>query len=338
LIARIVDDIIKLSKDRLVVYDAFKKEEVVVRQYLSLAVFDFPMAAKFSNSIGPSGTEHCTSCDIIHTKTTSHRKGRAVSSTESFDVQDTRYSRVQERTHAIMSAVKKSVDQSADSLREALLLNGVTDRVGSQLMRLHEARGPGSFDTREHIIVPPSHLLYYNLESHLLMEAYDARSVQQRDSFRNEMRRSAKHVPTHTILSSVEPEKMGGTTLSILHCAVLITVSPTVLQYLVHTNTTSPHAVAALGALKALRQLAAALFYRQTILIDGESAMREWPNVADLQRLGEGLMIQLRLLLPLAGKWERPSVHRVLELLYRALPLAQLGSAICELIFEKFHQ
>jgi len=49
-------------------------------------------------------------------------------------------------------------------------------------------------------------------------------------------------------------------------------------------------------------------------------------------------MIQLRLLLPFDGKWERPSVHRVLELLYGTLPLAQLGSAICELIFEKFHQ
>ena len=37
------------------------------------------------------------------------------------------------------------------------------------------------------------------------------------------------------------------------------------------------------------------------------------------------------------GKWERPSVHRVLELLYRTVPLVQLGSAICEVIFEKFH-
>jgi len=66
--------------------------------------------------------------------------------------------------------------------------------------------------------------------------------------------------------------------------------------------------------------------------------MRERPTVADLQLLGEGLMIQLRLLLPFDGKRERPSVHRVLELLYRTLPLAQLGFAICELIFEKFHQ
>jgi len=49
-------------------------------------------------------------------------------------------------------------------------------------------------------------------------------------------------------------------------------------------------------------------------------------------------MIELRRLLPFNGSWERPSVHRVLELLYRTLPLAQLGSAICELIFEKLHQ
>jgi len=191
LIARIVDDIVQLSREGLVVYDAFKKEEVVVRAYLCLAVFDSPMSAKFSNSIGASGTEHCTSCDIVHPKTTSRRKERAVSSTESFDVQDTRYSRVQERTQAIMSSVKGSVDQSADAVREALLLNGVTDRLGSQLMRLHEARGPGSFDIHEHIIVAPLHLLYYNLGSHLLMEAYDALSVQQRDKFTKEMRRSA---------------------------------------------------------------------------------------------------------------------------------------------------
>jgi len=172
LIARIVDDIIQLSKEGLVVYDAFKKEEVVARAYLCLAVFDSPMSAKISNSIGASGTEHCTTCDIVHPQTTSRRKERAVSSSESFDVQDTRYSRVQERTQEIMSSVKGSVDQSADALREALLLNGVTDRLGSQLMRLHEARGPGSFDIHEHIIVAPSQLLYYNLRSHLLMEAY----------------------------------------------------------------------------------------------------------------------------------------------------------------------
>ena len=118
LIARIVDDIIQLSKEGLVVYDASKKEKVVVRAYLCLALFDSPMAAKFSNSIGASGTEHCKSCDIVHSKTTSRRKECAVSSTESFDVEDTRYSSVQERTQAIMSAVKGSVDQSEDALRE----------------------------------------------------------------------------------------------------------------------------------------------------------------------------------------------------------------------------
>ena len=90
-----------------------------------------------------------------------------MNSTESFDVQDTRYSRVQERTHVIMSDAKGSVDQSADYLREALLMNGVTDRVVSQLMRLHEAWSPGSFDTHEHIIVAPSRLLCYNLGSNI---------------------------------------------------------------------------------------------------------------------------------------------------------------------------
>ena len=119
LIARIVDDLLKMSKDDLVVYDACKKEEVVVRAYLSLVVFDSPLAPKFSNSIGPSGTEQCTSCDIAHPQTKSRRKERAVSSAESFDVQDTRYCRVQQRTPAIMSAVKGSVDQSADSLSKS---------------------------------------------------------------------------------------------------------------------------------------------------------------------------------------------------------------------------
>ena len=78
----------------------------MVQAYLCLAVFDSPMAAKFSNSIGASGTENCKSCDIVHPKTTSGRKERAVSRTESFDIQNTRYSRVQERTQAIISAVK----------------------------------------------------------------------------------------------------------------------------------------------------------------------------------------------------------------------------------------
>jgi len=120
--------------------------------------------------------------------------------------------------------------------------------------------------------------------------------------------------------------------------AVLITVGPTVLQYLVRSTATSPHARAALGGLKALRWFSTALFYVPTPFSDGEKAMKERPTVAELQVMGESLMIELRRLLTVNGIWERPSVNRVLELLYRTLPLAQLGSAICELIFEKFHQ
>ena len=126
-------------------------------------------------------------------------------------------------------------------------------------MRLEEAQGPGSFDIHEHGIVAPSHLLYYNIGSNLLMEAYDAFSVQQRDSFTKQMRRCSKLVPTHTVLSSFEPEKMGGTTLSMSDYEVLLTVGPTVLQYLVNPTATSPHAVAALNALKALLRFSTAL-------------------------------------------------------------------------------
>jgi len=154
-----------------------------------------------------------------------------------------------------------------------------------------------------------------------------------------EIRRSTKHAPKHTVLSSFEPEKMGSTTLSMSDYAVLLTVSLTVLEYGMHAQTTCTQAVTTLRALKALRQFSTALFYRPTISSYGEQAVRERSTVVELQRLGEkNLMIEIRRLLPLNGKWERPPVHRLFELLYRTLPLVQLGSAKCELIFENFHQ
>ena len=223
-------------------------------------------------------------------------------------------------------------------MKDALLLNGITEKAVSLMMRLAKARGPGTFDIHEHVIVAPSHLRYYNIGSHLLMEAYEALSVEEREKFMREMRRGARHVPTRTILSSFEPEKVRGTTLSMSDYAVLITVGHTVLLYLVHSTATSPHARAALRGLKALRRFSTALFYVPTFFSDGEKAMRARRTVAELQVMGERLIIELRRLLPFNGRWERPSVNRVVELLYWTLPLAQLWSAICELIFEKFHQ
>jgi len=210
-----------------------------------------------------------------------------------------------------MSAVKSSPQLSAESVKDALLLNGISDQSVSLIMRLEEARGPGSFDIHEHVVVAPSHLHYYNIGSNLLMGAYDALSVEQRDSFTKQMRRCAKYVPTHTVLSSFEPEKMGGTTLLMS-------------EYL--------------SALHALRQFSTALFYLPTAASDGEEAVLTRPTVAELQVFGESLMIELRRLVPFNGSWEGPSVHRLLELLYRTLPLVQLRPAICELIFERFHQ
>jgi len=101
-----------------------------------------------------------------------------------------------------MSAVKSSPQLSADSVKDALLLNGISGTCGILIMRLDEARGPGSFDIHEHVVVAPSHLLCYNIESNLSMETHDALSVEQRDSFTKHMRLCAKNVPTHTVLSS----------------------------------------------------------------------------------------------------------------------------------------
>jgi len=52
LIRRVVDDALQMSRDGVTVYDAFRRENAVVRVYLCLSVFDFPMAATFSNSVG----------------------------------------------------------------------------------------------------------------------------------------------------------------------------------------------------------------------------------------------------------------------------------------------
>jgi len=135
------------------------------------------MAARFSNSVGAPGIEHCNSCDIVQLKTTTARKERAMSSTTSFDVKDSRYSQTQEQTALIMSAMKSSPLLSAESVKDALLLNGISDKSVSLIMRLEEARGPGSFDIHVHVVVAPSHLHYYNIGSNFEMEAYDALSV-----------------------------------------------------------------------------------------------------------------------------------------------------------------
>jgi len=136
LLKRVVEYILLNSKEGAHVYDAFKQQNVVVRVYLCLGLFDFPMAAKVSNSVGAPGTQHCTSCDNDQLKSTTARKERSMSSTISFDVKDSRYSLTQERSALIMSAVKSSPQLSAESVEDALLPYGISDKSGSLIMRL----------------------------------------------------------------------------------------------------------------------------------------------------------------------------------------------------------
>jgi len=209
-----VEDVLLTRKEGVNVYDAFKQQHAVARVYLFPGLFHFPIAAKFYSSVGAPGIGHCTSCDIVQLKTTTAPKEKAMSSTTSFDVKNSRYSRTQERPALTMSGVKSSPQLSAESVKDALLLNGISDKSEILILRLEEGRGPGSFDQRDHVVVAPSHLLYYRVGSNLGMKAYDALSKEQRDSFTKQMRRCAKKLPTQTVLSSFEPEMMGGTSLS----------------------------------------------------------------------------------------------------------------------------
>jgi len=121
LLRHVVKDIFPMSKEHVAVHDAYSKENVVVQVLLGIDVFDFRIAAKFFNSVVAPGTEHCTSCGIVHPKTRSKRKERAMSSTASFNVKDTRDSTVQERTGAIMSALKTSTQLSAEAIKKCTL-------------------------------------------------------------------------------------------------------------------------------------------------------------------------------------------------------------------------
>ena len=156
-----------------------------------------------------------------------------MSSTTVFDVRDARYARVQERTFAVQRAVIGAGLSSEATVKAALLLNGRQQGPGDQFMGLSEARGAGSFDVHEHVMVAPSHLLFFNLASPLLQQVYNAISVLQRDEFLNDMRACYRYVPRHTVLKAFEPEKMGGTTLSMSDYAVLLTIAPTVLDDIV---------------------------------------------------------------------------------------------------------
>jgi len=334
-----VEDSISLEKESVVVYDAVIKQDVLVHVFPCMGVFDFPMAAKYSSFIGASATEHCTSCNIVQPKTRTERRDWAKSSVDAFDVRDVRFAGTQERTSAIISRVKGFSNISTAAMKCALLLNGVTVGVGDVFLRLTEGRGPGSFDVHEHVIAAPSPLIYYGMASQLLEEAYDALSIEQRDLLVRPGRAFAAHVSTNTVLTTFEPEKTGGTTLSMSDYAVLLTVTPAVLESILMGSNTLPHQAALLRTLLSLRGCASTLFYRPSIASDGEHAVKTKPTVKDLQRLARragdaGHYIPISVWENL-GEGNLSSFPRAY--IYLFLPLIQLGPSMCELIFEKFH-
>jgi len=205
-------------------------------------------------------------------------------------------------------------------------------------MGVSEAHGAGSLDFHEQVIVAPPYLLFFNLAGPFLQEVHNALSVFQRDEFVNDMRACYGFIPRHTVLKAFDPEHLGGRALSMSDYSVLFTIASTVLDDM-HSQTILPAlAVSVLAALKALRALTNALFFRPTFRNDGEHAFRCKPTVHTLQLLGCSLLNELSFLKSKGISWEEPSVHRVLKLLYRTLPLVQVGPSTCELLFKKCHQ
>jgi len=82
LVLQVVEDLLMLSTTEGVVHDAFSKQNVTVHVYPCIGLFDCPMAAKCSNTIGVPGVQHCTSCDIVSQKKSSVRQDHAMNSAQ----------------------------------------------------------------------------------------------------------------------------------------------------------------------------------------------------------------------------------------------------------------
>ena len=125
--------------------------------------------------------------------------------------------------------------------------------MGNHARLLAGARGPGSFDVHKHVISTPSHLILYGLAPWLLDSTSTYLSVAQRDLFLERMRAAATHVPSNTVLTAFEPEKMGGTTFSMADYVVVLNIVPTVLDGIVSRATAAPEFLSTLVALSSLR-------------------------------------------------------------------------------------
>ena len=146
--------------------------------------------------------------------------------------------------------------------------------MGNPVRLLAGARGPGRFDVHEHALSAPSHLLLYEFEPRLLEATSTYLSVAERYLFLESMRTAPTHVPSNTVLSAFEPEDMGGTTLPMADCVVLLGIAPTVLYGIVSRATATPEIHSTIVAPSCLRGFVNTLFYRPIREDDGEEEVR----------------------------------------------------------------
>jgi len=91
---------------------------------------------------------------------------------------------------------------------------------------LWRARGPGSFDIHDHVIVAPSQFLYHGLTSSSLGLTFNNLNGRLKDVFLRKLRAMPVCGHGRSLLKHFEPDKLGGTTLSTSDYAALLATAP----------------------------------------------------------------------------------------------------------------
>jgi len=332
-----MNDVILAATVGVGVYDACAKCDALVHIVPYVGVYDFQMAAKYAHAVGPSGTEHCASCKIVSKMCKGARRDQSRCSCGIFDVLDVRHMRVQERTMVVQCSIESCPSLHAKEKAAALLQHGILSREESPLVDVWRARGPGSFEMHENVIVAPSHFLYYCLTSSSLRLTFNNLNGRLKDVFLRKLRAMPVGGHRRSLLKHFEPDKLGGTTLLTSYYAVLLAAAPEAVADAYASDGASTLDFPYLRALRLLRGFCNNLFYLPTAAADGAPAVRARPTVGEIQGAGLKLMRILKQLSITDGTWENPKVHRLLELLHRTLPLVEIGPSVCEMMLERFY-
>jgi len=330
-----MEGLILAATDEVEVYDPFSKCYALLYNVPREGIYDFPMSATYANSAGPSGAEHCTSCEIVSNKGKPAWKDQSRSSYDIFDVLDVTNIRMKERTMAALPAFKSLLSLSSQKEAPDLLLNGIYSQEESLITDWWHARGPGSFDIHEDVIVALFQFFCYCLTSSVLRHLFNKLKGGPKECFLRKLRSMPVVGHRRSLLKSFEPEKLGGTTLFMFDCAVLQGTAPEAVANASASDSLSTLDGPFSKARSLLHGLCNKLFYISTEAADGYRAVRARLTAADMQGTDMELLRMLKQLCITCGSWQQPKVHHLPKLLHRTLPLVEIGPSVCEVKLER---